>query len=124
MLDQQFLLEKCMGQGGSSRVYQAEHLQSQTKYAVKIIRKDKNICQKKGAKMLQEEHDRMVKLQDHPNVLKSLGAFTEGSLCTEVGATNVQYNVLEIAEKGSFAGLIRKIGGLGQTLVKFPFIQI
>lgn len=124
MLDQQFLLEKIMGQGGSSRVYKAEHVQSQTEYAVKIIRKDKNICPKKGAKMLHEEHARMVKLQEHPNILKSFGAFENGTLSTELGPTDVQYNVLEIAENGSIASLIRKIGGLGQTLVKFPFMQI
>eukprot|EP00344_Euplotes_crassus_P001974 CAMPEP_0197009132 /NCGR_PEP_ID=MMETSP1380-20130617/48647_1 /TAXON_ID=5936 /ORGANISM="Euplotes crassus, Strain CT5" /LENGTH=261 /DNA_ID=CAMNT_0042430175 /DNA_START=158 /DNA_END=943 /DNA_ORIENTATION=+ len=74
--------------------------------------------------MLNEEHERMVKLQEHPNILKSYGAFTEGNLCTELGAANVQYNVLELADKGSFANLIRKIGGLGEKLVKLPFLQI
>lgn len=66
----------------------------------------------------------MVKLQAHPNILKSYGAFWEGELDTELGLTTIQYSVLELAENGSFHQLIRKVGGLGETLAKFPFMQM
>ena len=124
MLDRQFVLQKCVGQGGSSRVYLADHPQSDSQYAVKIIRKDKNISKEKASRMLREEHQRMVKVQDHPNILKSYGAFNDGELVTELGLAHIQYNVLELAQNGSLSQLVRKLGGLGQTLVKFPFMQI
>ena len=124
MLDRKFILQKCIGQGGSSRVYLSEHPESQGKYAIKVIRKDKGINQKKGAFLLHQEHERMVKLQAHPNILKSYGAFWEGELDTELGLTTIQYSVLELAENGSFHQLIRKVGGLGETLAKFPFMQM
>mmetsp|Transcript_19373 Transcript_19373/g.17182 ORF Transcript_19373/g.17182 Transcript_19373/m.17182 type:complete len:246 (+) Transcript_19373:33-770(+) len=124
MLDREFILKECIGQGGSSRVYLADHPTSESQYAIKIIRKDKGISKNKGTYMLKEEHNRMLKVQDHPNVLKSFGTFSDGELVTAQGATCLQYNALELAENGSLSQLVRKIGGLGQTLVKFPFMQI
>lgn len=124
MLDGKFILRKYMGQGGSSKVYQADHPETEETYAVKIIRKDKGISQQKGAYILREEHDRMVILEGHPNILKSYGTFAEGQLCTELGSNKVAYNVIELAENGTFSHFIRTYGGLGETLSKFPFMQV
>lgn len=124
MLDREFVLEKFMGQGGSSRVYLANHPHTDNNYAIKILRKDKAISDEKGIKMMQEEHDRMVSLQDHPNILKSYGSFPDGKLAMEFTNTDVIYNVLELAENGTFSSFIKSSSGLGEDLVKFPFMQV
>jgi len=124
MLDREFVLDECLGQGGSSRVYFANHPHTDKNYAVKILRKDKGISHKRGVQILQEEHDRMQLLQGHPNILKSFGTFHDGELISDLGLTSVMYNVLELAENGTSSHFIRKSGGLGENLVKFPFVQI
>lgn len=124
MLDREFVLEKLIGQGGSSRVYKANHPHTDQDYAIKILRKDKGISEKKGTLIMKEEHDRMMMLQGHPNILKSYGTFPAGQLAAEFGLTDVIYNVLEIAENGTLSKFIRTSGGLGENLVKFPFMQI
>jgi serine/threonine protein kinase len=124
MLDSKFILRKFMGQGGSSKVYKVDHPESEESYAVKIIRKDKGISQHKGARILSEEHDRMVILEGHPNILRSYGTFNNGRLSTELGSNNVSYNVIELAENGTFSHFIINYGNLGETLSKFPFMQV
>lgn len=124
MLDNQFFLEKCLGQGGSSRVYQATHLQSNEKYAIKMLRKDKGYESDKGALMMKKEHERLELLKGHPNILQSYFTNSEGILYANDKNNDVMYNVIELAENGSFSQLIRATGGLGEDLVKFSFLQI
>lgn len=124
MLDNQFFLEKCIGQGGSSRVYLATHLESSEKYAVKILRKDKGYDAEKGAQIMQKEHDRLVSLQGHPNILQSYFTSSEGNLYANDRNNDVMYNIIELAENGSFSSLIRATGGLGEEMAKFQFLQI
>jgi serine/threonine protein kinase len=83
MLDNQFIIRKCLGQGGSSRVFNAEHPTTEEFFAVKIIRKDKGINPKKAGFILQQEHDRMQLLQEHPNILKSFETVPEGTFVTD-----------------------------------------
>ena len=83
MLDNQFIIRKCLGQGGSSRVFNAEHPTTEEFFAVKIIRKDKGINPKKAGLILQQEHDRMQLLQEHPNILKSFETVPEGTFVTD-----------------------------------------
>lgn len=124
MLDREFVLETFIGQGGSSKVYKAIHPLTNQDYAIKILRKDRGISSEKGEIIMREEHDRMVMLQGHPNILKSYGTFPNGRLSIEYGTTDVLYNVLELAENGTFSKFIKTTGGLGEDLVKFSFMQI
>lgn len=124
MLDNQFFLEKCIGQGGSSRVYLANHLETGEKFAVKMLRKDKGYEAEKGARIMQKEHERLTVLQGHPNILQSYFTTSEGNLYANDKNNDVMYNVIELAENGSFSPLIRATGGLGEELVKFQFLQI
>jgi serine/threonine protein kinase len=55
MIDGKFMVKKILGQGGSSKVYLA-HDENEQKYAVKILRKDKNYGYKKGSTMIKKEH--------------------------------------------------------------------
>lgn len=124
MLDNQFFLEKCIGQGGSSRVYLATHLESETKCAIKMLRKDKGYEAEKGARIMLKEHERLTSLQGHPNILQSYMTNSEGILYANDRNNDVMYNVIELAENGSFSSLIRATGGLGEEIVKFQFLQI
>lgn len=124
MLDREFILEKCIGQGGSSKVYLADHPRTEQQFAIKVLRKDKGFSEKSGAKVLFEEHDRMTKLNGHPNILQSYGTFTDGKLIDENCQSDVMYNVLELAENGTLSRFIKLTGGLGEHLVKFPFMQM
>ena len=80
MLDNQFLLRKAIGQGGSSKVFLAEHVETSEKYAIKILRKDKDYDNETGSKMLSKEHERMIILEGHPNILKSYTTNDSGIL--------------------------------------------
>lgn len=124
MLDNQFFLEKCIGQGGSSRVFLATHLQTNKKYGIKMLRKDKGYESEKGARIMQLEHERLLSLQGHPNILQSYMTNSEGLLYANDRNNEVMYNVIELAENGSFSQLIRSSGGLGEEIVKFQFLQI
>lgn len=124
MLDNQFFMEKCIGQGGSSRVYLATHLQTEQKYAIKMLRKDKGYEAESGAKIMLKEHQRLTVLKGHPNILQSFYTNTEGNLYANDRNNDVMYNVIELAENGSFSNLIRATGGISEELVKFQFLQI
>ena len=63
-----FVLEKIMGQGGSSTVYQATDLKTNDKVAIKMIRRDRSYNDdEKGAKILDNEHNTMKLIEGHPN---------------------------------------------------------
>lgn len=124
MLDNQFFLEKCIGQGGSSRVYLATHVESNQKVAIKVLRKDKGYEAEKGARIMLKEHERLTKLQGHPNILQSYMTNSNGVLYANDRNNDVMYNVIELAENGSFSQLVRATGGLGEEIVKFQFLQI
>lgn len=124
MLDDQFLLEKAVGQGGSSRVYLATHVQSEKRVAIKMLRKDKGYDLSKGARMMEKEHERMILIEGHPNILQSYTTNTAGVLDINGKHTDVMYNVLELAENGNLAYMIRATGGVHEDLAKFQFLQI
>lgn len=124
MLDQKFILEKCIGKGGSSRVYLANDPHTDTAYAIKVIRKDKQFSYERGSQIIKEEHERLSVLAGHPNVLQSYGCNPDGRLVADLGPTDIMYNVLEFAENSTLSSFVRQSGGLGEALVKFPFMQM
>ena len=73
---------------------------------------------------MQEEHERMQRLQGHPNILQSYGAVPSGKLVSDIGQIDVTYNILELAKNGTFLKYIKETGGLGEHLVKFHFMQM
>lgn len=123
ILDRRFSLQKVLGQGGSSKVFLASDSDSQ-KYAVKVLRKDKNYSFDHGANMIMKEHILMQSLWDHPNILKSYQANLEGVVEKESETENVMYNVLEFAEHGSLSFFIRTTGPIEEEVARFQFIQI
>ena len=118
------MLEKLMGQGGSSIVYQATDIKTNSKVAIKILRKDKSFSQEKGTKILETEHLKMKLVEGHPNILNTYSSNTTGVSDIESDFCDTMYNVIELAEKGSLSSIIKHTGGLSENLAKFYFVQI
>ena len=120
----QFLLEKLIGKGGSSKVYMAINIETNEKVAIKILRNDKGFTKIQGTQVIEEEHKRMKTIEGHPNVLRSYYFNSVGIMSLKFEYKDVMYNVIELAHNGSMSNIIKRTGGLGEILSKFYFSQI
>ena len=102
----------------------ATNTKTDEKFAVKVIRFDKQQSITKGAMMLEIEYSRMKIFDDHPNIITSCYWNSNGVLEINGDCMGVMYNVIEFAENGSLANIIRHTGGLGEEIAKFYFTQI
>ena len=102
----------------------AINVKTDEKFAVKVIRFDKQQSITRGAMMLEIEYSRMKIFDDHPNIIKSYYWDSNGVLEMNGDCMGVMYNVIEFAENGSLANIIRYTGGLGEEIAKFYFTQI
>jgi serine/threonine protein kinase len=123
MIDNKFVLKKCLGQGGSSKVYLAKD-ESGQQVAIKILRKDKKYGYKRGSTMIQKEHAIMTKLESHPNILNSFYSNPDGQLKSASKKEDVLYNVIELAENGPVSSFVRITGSIEEDLVRFMFLQL
>jgi len=122
-IDNRYVLEKFLGQGGSSKVYLARD-EGNNKVAIKILRKDKKYGYKRGSTMIQKEHSIMIKLENHPNILNSYYTNPDGIFKSGSKQEDVLYNVLEVAENGPISKIVRITGTIEETLVRFMFAQL
>ena len=120
----QFMLEKLIGEGGSSKVYLATHLETNVKVAIKVLKNDKEFTKVKGAQIVEDEHKIMKTIEGHPNVLKSYFSNSAGILKSGFESKEVMYNAIELADNGSMSKIIRNTGGLDEVWSKFYFLQI
>ena len=60
----QFLLEKLIGKGGSSKVYMAINIETNEKVAIKILRNDKGLQKSKALKLLKKNTREWKLLKD------------------------------------------------------------
>ena len=102
----------------------ATNIKTDEKCAVKVIRFDKQQSIANGAMMLEIEYSRMKIFEDHPNILTSYYCNSNGVLEMKGDCMGVMYNVIEFAENGSLANIIRQTGGLSEEVAKFYFMQI
>ena len=124
MFDNQLVIQNLIGQGGSSNVYMATWAENQLKVAIKVAKCDKKYMKVNLKYLFEQEHHKMKMIEGHPNILKSYTTQTEEVCENGEDITEVIYNVVEFAENGSLAHLIRHTGGLGEELAKFYFLQI
>jgi len=111
-IDNRYVLEKFLGQGGSSKVYLARD-EGNNKVAIKILRKDKKYGYKRGSTMIQKEH-----------ILNSYYTNPDGIFKSGSKQEDVLYNVLEVAENGPISKIVRITGTIEETLVRFMFAQL
>lgn len=124
ILDRKFYIKKTLGHGGSSKVFLGLDSE-QSKFAIKILRKDKGYSYEHGANMIMKEHMLLQNLEEHPNILKSFHVSLEGTLEKE-GTTekDIMYNILEFAEHGSLSFFVRTTGPLEEEIARFMFLQM
>ena len=113
-----------IGTGGSCKVFKATNIQTDERVAVKIIRFDKLQSIKNGEAIIETEYCRMKILEDHPNILKSYFCNTNGVFEMKWDCMGVMYNVIELAENGNLANIIKFTGELDEEIAKFYFKQI
>lgn len=123
MIDNEFKINSVLGKGASSKVFLAQDSLN-TKYAIKVIRNDRKFAQKSAMKMLNQEHNLLQQLSDHPNIIKSLSLATNGFVVHDGETENIMYNVLEHAANGALADYIRCCGQIEETLVPFFMLQL
>lgn len=123
MIDNQFVLSKVLGKGGSSKVFLAQDSEN-NKWAIKAIRKDKGIIQEAAAAMLVREHELLQKLSDHPNIIKSYKVNLDGMVQAGEDTESVMYNVLEYAKHGALSNFIRYTGGIEESISRLFALQI
>ena len=119
-----YVLEKLIGIGGSSNIFLSTHLQNKNKVAIKLLKKDKCFDKHKEIKILQNEHRKMMTVEAHPNILKTLESCVTHQFEDDGTLSEVIFNIIQFAENGSLAYFIRKSGGLGEDIAKFYLIQI
>ena len=105
-------------------MFMARDAKTDKNVAVKVIRYDKLHSAAKGAAMLEAEYYKMKIFEGHPNILQGYFCNTKGTLQINGDWMGVMYSVIELAENGNLANIIRYTGGLGEEFAKFYFIQI
>ena len=123
-VNNQFVIQAMIGKGASSKVYSAIDVWTNRKVAVKILKEGKAMRKGKGVRIFETEHERMVALEGHPNILKSFYTAVKGKFNYENKLNYCVYNVIELAENGSLSSIVRRTGGLGENIAKFYFTQI
>ena len=123
MIDNKFELVKVLGKGGSSKVFLARDSQN-NKWAIKVIRKDKECLKNNAATMLQREHELLSQLNDHPNIIKSHQLNWEGILESGSESESIMYIALEYARHGSLSSFIRHTGCLEEEIARFFAFQL
>jgi serine/threonine protein kinase len=123
MIDETYELIKIIGKGGSSKVFLAQD-DSQNYYAIKALRKDKNLSAQASKLVLEREHDLLLRLADHPNIINTILTWHDGTLNYREESEKVWYNVLEYAKNGAVSKFIRYTGAIEELLVRPLFLQL
>jgi len=123
MIDNEFVLLKVLGKGGSSKVFLAQDSQG-NKFALKAIRKDKNYGISTAASMLEREHELLQKLDSHPNIIKSYKISLDGIVVANDESEPVMYNILEYAKHGAISNFIRYTGAIEEDISRLLALQI
>lgn len=74
--------------------------------------------------LIKKEHELITKVRGHPNIVKSAGYNTEGTICSNIKTSPIMYNVLEHAENGSISKFIRQTGPIEENVARLFAAQI
>ena len=123
MIDNKFKLVSYLGKGGSSKVFLAKD-KLRNKYAIKIVRKDKKYSTAISEKLIMTEHQVLINLKYHPNIIKSYEINLDGTATMENESENIMYNVLEYAENGPLSNFVRYTGAIEEGIAWFFILQL
>lgn len=74
--------------------------------------------------LIKKEHELIIKVRGHPNIIRSAGYKTEGTICSNIKINPIMYNVLEHAENGSISKFIRQTGPIEEDVARLFAAQI
>ena len=123
MIDNKYTILKSLGYGCSSKVFLVKDVFGE-KFAVKVIRKDKQYEDSFATNILNKEHELLFKLQDHPNIINSFGVNSEGVFESNSRSEKIIYNLIEYAPNGTLSEYIRKTGPVEEEIARFFMFQV
>ncbi|KAI1785981.1 kinase-like domain-containing protein [Ganoderma leucocontextum] len=93
-----FRLQDCIGQGGFGTVFDAVHKDSRAKYAIKIVRKPRQLPQRGGEDPVDREIGILTEIS-HPSVVELYDVFVQG---------HTYFLAMELMPKGSLQDLLKQ----------------
>lgn len=123
MIDNTYTFQEIIGFGGSSKVFSAVDCNNNT-VAIKAIRSDKFDNQEVARMMVLREYLVMDHVGEHPNIIKHSSCNPEGLLEHEGMTQQVSYNIMEYCKNGSLSTIIKRTGGIEESISKFIFTQL
>jgi serine/threonine protein kinase len=118
-----FKIIKTIGYGCSSKVFLVEDEVKQ-RFAAKVIRKDKPYTDEFSTKALQQEHEKLMKFENHPNFIKSYQVFLKGTFRSGGIPEKVKYELLEYAPNHTLSEFIRYTGPVEEEIARFFMCQL
>ena len=123
MIDNTFTFQEIIGLGGSSRVFSAVDYNNST-YAIKAIRSDKGYESEYQKMIVLREYLVMDHIGEHPNIIKHFSCNPEGRLTHNGMTQDISYSVMEFCENGSLSSIIKRTGGIDESVSRFMFTQL
>ena len=123
MIDNEFKIISRLGHGASSIVYRVED-ECGNRYAAKCIGGEDKITYTTQMRLLMREHQTLCWLQEHPNIIRSLGMNTNGTAIIDGFKHHIAYDVLELAQNGMLAFYIKLTGALEEEIWRFFSLQM
>lgn len=74
--------------------------------------------------MIEHEHNALIRVEKHPNIIKSFSTNAEGTLKYGDRTESIKYSVLEHAANGVFSNYIMTSGPLEEEIARFFAIQL
>jgi carbon catabolite-derepressing protein kinase len=121
-VDDKYLIESSIGNGGSSIVFKA--ISEQGLSALKIVRKDKQLTCKIKQDIVTRECDILNYLGFHPNITFIKDSNCHGYSISRTHTTPICYISFEFCQNGSLFDLISKSGPLDIDVAKFYMVQL
>ena len=123
MIDNKYTILKSLGYGCSSKVFLVKDLFGE-KFALKVVRKDKQYEDSIAKSFIKNEHELLLKLHDHPNIINSFDMNGEGVYEWKGKTERVIYSLLEYAPNSTLAEYIRNTGPVEEEIARFLFGQM
>lgn len=136
MIDTVHEVISTLGIGGAGEVYAIKNTKNNSMFAAKYARKDLKVTQSKKLQLLQRERDTMEELNEHPNILSSLGLFKKRKAISQkdnfktndqqygLHLTTAPFHLIEYCENGSFISYLRNQEVLDESIVSYYTEQL
>ncbi len=126
VLNKKYQLISTLGEGKTSKVYLAVDKDTKERFAIKILREKFTVDNEECRKAVVNEVVALKSLQEHPNVIRIIEYGDDGEIVkpskSKIG--NIVFIVLEFVEGGILFDVCQTLGGLGEDLSRYFFVQL